>query len=57
MEEEDVFSIITNYLRLAAQAEKIVAFRADEYYWRDLGRPENIAQAAEDLNRGRVSLA
>jgi NDP-sugar pyrophosphorylase family protein len=57
MEEEDVFSIITNYLGLAAQGEKIVAFRADEYYWRDLGRPENIVQAAEDLNRGRVSLA
>jgi NDP-sugar pyrophosphorylase family protein len=57
MEEEDVFSIITNYLRLAAQGEKIVAFRADEYYWRDLGRPENIVQAAEDLNGGRFSLA
>ena len=57
MEEEDVFSIITNYLRLAAQGEKIVAFRTDEYYWRDLGRPENIVQAAEDLDRGRISLA
>ncbi len=56
MEEEDVFSIITNYLRLAAQEEKIVAFRADEYYWRDLGRPENIVQAAEDLDKGRFSL-
>jgi NDP-sugar pyrophosphorylase family protein len=49
MDEEDVFSIITTYLRLAARGEKIVAFRADEYYWRDLGRPENIVQAAEDL--------
>ena len=57
MEEEDVFSIITNYLRLAAQAEKIVAFRTDKYYWRDLGRPENIAQAAEDLDKGIFSLA
>ena len=57
MEEEDVFSIITTYLRLTAQGERIVAFRADEYYWRDLGRPENIAQAAEDLNGGRFSLA
>jgi mannose-1-phosphate guanylyltransferase len=49
MDEEDVFSIISTYLRLAARGEKIVAFRADEYYWRDLGRPENIVQAAEDL--------
>jgi len=49
MIEEGVFSIITSYLRLAAQDEKILAFRADEYYWRDLGRPENLAQAAQDL--------
>ena len=49
MTEEGVFSIITSYLRLAALGEKIVAFRADEYYWRDLGKPENVAQAAQDL--------
>jgi mannose-1-phosphate guanylyltransferase len=47
--EEGVFSIITSYLRLAARGEKILAFRADEYYWRDLGKPENVAQAAQDL--------
>ena len=47
--EEGVFSIITSYLRLAAQRERIVAFRADEYYWRDLGRAENVAQTARDL--------
>jgi NDP-sugar pyrophosphorylase family protein len=49
MDQEDVFSIIATYLRLAAQGEKIVAFRADEYFWRDLGRPENIVQAGEYL--------
>jgi len=42
-------------LKLAAQAEKIVAFRADEYYWRDLGRPESILQAAQDMASGRYS--
>jgi NDP-sugar pyrophosphorylase family protein len=47
--EEGAFSIITSYLRLAAQGESIVAFRADEYYWRDLGRPENVARAARDF--------
>jgi NDP-sugar pyrophosphorylase family protein len=47
--EEGVFSIITSYLRLAAQGESIAAFRADEYYWRDLGRAENVAQAELDL--------
>ena len=49
MVEEGVFSIITLYLRLAAREEKILAFRADEYYWRDLGRPDNVMQAAQDL--------
>jgi len=52
--EEGVFSIVTSYLRLAAQGEKILAFRADEYYWRDLGKPENIAQAEENLKRGII---
>jgi NDP-sugar pyrophosphorylase family protein len=49
MSEEGVFSIINAYLRLAARGEKILSFRADDYYWRDLGRPENVAQAAEDF--------
>jgi len=49
--EEGAFSIITSYLRLAAQGQKLVGFRADEYYWRDLGTPENVARAAEDLQQ------
>jgi NDP-sugar pyrophosphorylase family protein len=51
MTEDGAFSIIDSYLRLAAHGEKILAFRADEYYWRDLGTPENIAQAAHDLEQ------
>ena len=51
MVDDGAFSIITSYLRLAAQGEKILAFRADEYYWRDLGSPENVAQAAQDLKQ------
>jgi NDP-sugar pyrophosphorylase family protein len=47
--EEGTFSIIASYLRLARLGENIGAFRADEYYWRDLGRPENLAQAAREL--------
>lgn len=50
--EEGVFSIIDVYLRLAGDGEKIEGFRADEYYWRDLGRPENIVQAEKDLRNG-----
>ncbi len=50
--EEGVFSIITSYLRLAAQGQKILAFRADQFYWRDLGRPADLTQAARDLGSG-----
>jgi len=56
MTEQGVFSIIKSYLRLAAQGEKILAFRADKYYWRDVGKPENIAQAEQDLKEGILSL-
>jgi NDP-sugar pyrophosphorylase family protein len=51
MNEEAIFSIITTYLRLAALEEKILAFRADEYYWCDLGKPENVLRAAQDLKQ------
>ena len=53
LEEEGAFSIIPAYLRLAAQQEKIVAYRADDCYWRDLGRPESILEAAQDLRTGK----
>jgi NDP-sugar pyrophosphorylase family protein len=56
MREQGAFSIIAAYLRLAAEGEKIVAFRADECYWRDLGRPQSLVEAGEDLERGKYSL-
>src|SRR5260370_2803686 len=37
MIEDVAFSLIASHLRLAAQGEKILAFRAVEYYWRSLG--------------------
>ncbi|HUA91708.1 MAG TPA: nucleotidyltransferase family protein [Terracidiphilus sp.] len=52
MNEDGVFSIVDAYARLAAEGEKIVAFHADDAYWRDLGRPENILQAAQDVQAG-----
>jgi NDP-sugar pyrophosphorylase family protein len=51
MTEQGVFSIIASYLRLAGQGEKILAFPADDSYWRDLGKPENIAQAEQDVKQ------
>jgi mannose-1-phosphate guanylyltransferase len=50
--EDGVFSIIDTYLRLAREREKIRGFRADEYYWRDLGKPENLRQAEQDVEQG-----
>ena len=51
MKEDGVFSIIDCYLRLAGGGEKIAAFRADEYYWRDLGKPADLEQAARDMKQ------
>ena len=45
MTEEGVFSIIDAYLNLAAQGSRIVAFRADEYSWQDLGDVESLKAA------------
>jgi len=47
--EQGVFSIINSYLNLAAHGGKILAFPADQYFWRDLGRPEHLLQAELDL--------
>jgi NDP-sugar pyrophosphorylase family protein len=52
MPGENAFSIIDCYLQVASHEEAIVAFRADEWYWRDLGSPENLMQAAQDLKEG-----
>jgi mannose-1-phosphate guanylyltransferase len=56
LEERGAFSIIASYLRLAAQGEKILAFRSDKYYWRDLGKPENVAQATRDVEQKIVQV-
>jgi mannose-1-phosphate guanylyltransferase len=51
MQEDGVFSIIDSYLRLAARGESILGFPADEYYWRDLGKLEQVQRAAEDYKQ------
>lgn len=47
--EQDAFSVMVPYLRMSGRGEPILAFRSDDYYWRDLGRPEQVAEAARDL--------
>jgi NDP-sugar pyrophosphorylase family protein len=56
MAEQGVFSIIETYVRLAAQGEKILAFLADHAYWRDLGKPENLVQAENDVRLGILQI-
>ena len=40
--EAGAFSIITSYLRLAAEDERILAFRVDGATWRDVGKLEML---------------
>ena len=55
LEEVGAFSIIDAYLHLAAEGECIAGFRADEFRWRDLGRPESIPAAAREVESGLYS--
>lgn len=52
MSGNGAFSIISTYLDVAAQGERIAAFRADAYAWRDLGRPESLAAAEREIKSG-----
>ncbi|MBU2572485.1 MAG: nucleotidyltransferase family protein [Elusimicrobia bacterium] len=42
MTETGIFSITGVYLRLAGAGSKIKGFRADEFYWQDIGTPEKL---------------
>jgi NDP-sugar pyrophosphorylase family protein len=52
MQQPGSFSIIDTYLQLAAKGEVITTFAADQYYWRDLGKPESISAAESDYSKG-----
>ncbi len=56
LKEDGVFSIVDSYLRLAGEGEKIIAFRADDYYWRDLGTLESLHTAEADLQKGLIAV-
>jgi NDP-sugar pyrophosphorylase family protein len=52
MTETGAFSIIDAELRMVSQGEKILSFRADGAYWRDLGTPESVEMAAKEAAAG-----
>ncbi len=55
IQQQGAFSIIDTYLQLSTIDETVLAYREDEAYWRDLGKPESVAKAAEDLRNGIVT--
>jgi len=54
IDRQGAFSIIDIYLDLAAR-ERVLAFPADGQYWRDLGKPESVAQATRDFEQGALA--
>lgn len=51
---DNIFPIIKAYLDLAKKGHKIVGYRNDEDYWIDLGKKENLKQAAEYLSSKKI---
>ena len=49
MSESGVFSINQTYLRLAGEGERIQAFRADNFYWRDIGRLDRLNSVRQEI--------
>jgi len=54
MDRQGAFSIIDVYLDVAAR-EPVLAFPSDGRYWRDLGRPESVAQATRDFEQNALA--
>ena len=54
-DDAEAFPIIPTYLRLAAEGARIMAYRADGCYWRDLGTAASLQQAEDDLRRGVIA--
>ena len=48
---QGVFSIIDVYLRLAADGQNIMGYRADGDYWRDVGKLDQVQQATQDYRK------
>ncbi len=57
LSEVGAFSIADAYVRLAAAGETIVGFNAGGVYWRDLGRPEDVAAAEREVRSGAIAPA
>lgn len=54
IEETGVFSILDPYLRLAGAGARIDPFIADGYRWLDIGKPDQLAEAEDWLERQAI---
>ncbi|NLP11198.1 nucleotidyltransferase family protein [bacterium] len=50
------FSSIEHYIRLAQEGHPVLGFVMDGWYWRDLGKPEDLEQAESDVRSGKIIL-
>jgi NDP-sugar pyrophosphorylase family protein len=50
------FSSIDHFIHLADHGQKVVGFAMDRGYWRDLGKPDDLLQAHEDIRCGKIVL-
>jgi NDP-sugar pyrophosphorylase family protein len=49
LDDEAAFPIIPTYLRLVSEGERVQGWRADAYYWRDVGTEASLRQAEDEL--------
>jgi len=50
------FSSIDHYIRLAQQGHSVLGYVMEGWYWRDLGKPEDLEQADIDVRSGKIIL-
>jgi N-acetyl-alpha-D-muramate 1-phosphate uridylyltransferase len=54
--QEDKFYSMDIYLQAVTQGEKISGFLLNNFYWRDIGRPQDIGAAEDDIKNGLFTL-
>jgi NDP-sugar pyrophosphorylase family protein len=56
IEEHGRFSIVDIYLKLIEQGFPVIGFSADQFYWEDIGKLENLEEIHQNLNSGVIKL-
>lgn len=56
MPRDRAFCIVEFYLDLAANGQAITCHRVDDFYWRDLGTPDSLERANDELAHADRSL-